>query len=421
MKINSSSIGMDSARSYNAASYSYRRFELKDYSNVTSNLNGNTDRQFVGEKSADDAQSSATDSSKASGAESLWGSMNGISSLQEKMSRVINNYRFRTEEERSQETIRQESIKYILELLFGRTHERIKKWLEEHFSPDIGRGTGIGTYDTGIGANGTDAGDYGNAQVDALFTDYEGNVQQTGNLSFVRVKAYDLTQAEYRYESEDTTFSARGVVRTADGREISFNVDVGMSREFESYYEERTQLQLKAMGGINNAILCDPLVINLEGNVASVSDQKIRFDIDGDGELDTIGQLGSGSGYLALDKNNDGRINDGTELFGTASGDGFADLAKYDDDGNGWIDENDAVWAKLKVMTYDESGQERLYSLAQTGVGAICLSRVATDFSQKNENNDTQSVIRSTGIFLYESGHAGTVQHLDVAKYQMEA
>ena len=42
----------------------------------------------------------------------------------------------------------------------------------------------------------------------------------------------------------------------------------------------------------------------------------------------------NGSGYLALDKNGDGTINDGSELFGTRNGDGFADLAQYDEDGN---------------------------------------------------------------------------------------
>ena len=41
----------------------------------------------------------------------------------------------------------------------------------------------------------------------------------------------------------------------------------------------------------------------------------------------------------ALDINEDGKINDGKELFGTASGNGFGDLAAYDQDNNGWIDE----------------------------------------------------------------------------------
>lgn len=362
MKIDSATLGMDSARRYTAATYSYRRFELRDYSNVNSGPKGNEQK--------DDAENENSGKPVTS---TSFMSLNDMDSLREKMSKVRYDYKVRTGEMRDRETIRQESIKYIFELLFGRHRERFKKWIEEHSTPTASGG---------------------------LAMSYE--------------------HAEYQYESEDTTFSAMGTVKTADGRELKFNIDVAMSREFESYYEERTRVNAGMAKG-TPAALCDPLVINLEGNIASVSDQKIRFDIDGDGEIDTINQLSRGSGYLALDKNEDGKINDGTELFGTSSGDGFADLAKYDEDGNGWIDENDEIWNKLKVMTYDENGKECLYTLAQTGVGAICLNKLATDFSQKDNNHATQSVIRSTGIFLYESGAVGTVQHLDVAKYRQEA
>ena len=77
------------------------------------------------------------------------------------------------------------------------------------------------------------------------------------------------------------------------------------------------------------------------------------FDIDADGEEESISYLQGGSGYLALDKNGDGVINDGSELFGTKSGDGFADLAEYDADGNGWIDENDPIFDKLLIWAKD--------------------------------------------------------------------
>lgn len=397
MKIDSAIIGMDSARSYSAATYSYSRFELRDYSSANSSLNGNT--QDNG-KAEDTKESNVSDN--------RYMSVDGITNLQEKMSQVRNNYKVRTEGTKDYETIRQESIKYIFELLFGRANERLKKWMEEHSSPSVGQNTGIGTYNT-------------EDQLNALMADTGNASGQPANLSSVWGMKYSYTQAEYQYESEETSFSSSGLVRTADGREIPFNIQVGMSREFESYYEKTTKMSISMIGTADYAGLCDPLVINLDSNVATVSDQKIRFDIDGDGELDMIGRLASGSGYLALDKNNDGKINDGTELFGTTSGDGFKDLAEYDRDGNGWIDENDDVWNKLKIMTYDADGKENLYTLAQAGVGAICLNKVATEFSQKSEDNAIQGVIRSTGIFLYENGSAGTVQHLDVAKYAQEA
>ena len=112
-----------------------------------------------------------------------------------------------------------------------------------------------------------------------------------------------------------------------------------------------------------------------------------------------------------------GVINDGNELFGTASGDGFADLAQYDTDGNGWIDEADDIWNKLVIWCKDENGKDQLIGLGKAGVGAIYLGNKDTEFSLNSaKDNSTNAVIRKTGIFLYENGAAGTIQHLDVAK-----
>lgn len=215
------------------------------------------------------------------------------------------------------------------------------------------------------------------------------------------------TLTAFHIEQEETTFSTEGKVITADGRELKFGLTCQMSRSFEEYYQERlTSVE----------VMCDPLVINLDSNVASVSDQKIRFDIDADGEMDEISRLGEGSGFLALDRNGDGIINDGSELFGTKSGDGFKDLAKYDSDGNGWIDEADEIWSKLRIYTQDENGKQSLYSLSQKGVGAVFLGNVDTDFSLKSTStNQVNAAIRKTGIFLYENGNAGTMQHVDFA------
>ncbi len=226
----------------------------------------------------------------------------------------------------------------------------------------------------------------------------------------ISLSQIDVTTTESYYfeESEQTTFDTTGVVKTADGREISFNLSLEMSRSFASYYE--SVYKEKAV------TFCDPLVINLDGNIAELSDQKFYFDLDADGVDEYVSKLGQGSGYLALDKNSDGIINNGSELFGTKSGDGFKDLTIYDEDGNGWIDENDEIWNQLKIWTTDENGRDVLYTLKEAGVGAICLQRAATDFTHTDKNNEIQGAIRSTGIFLYENGNVGTVQHLDLAQ-----
>jgi hypothetical protein len=208
------------------------------------------------------------------------------------------------------------------------------------------------------------------------------------------------------YEAEKMSFQAAGVVKTADGRQINFAVDLKMSRQFYS----ETNVNIRA-----GDALTDPLAVNFAAPAASLTQEKYAFDLDADGDLDQISFIGQGSGFLALDKNSDGKVNDGSELFGPESGNGFADLAAYDKDGNNWIDENDAVYGQLRIWTKDAAGQDTLFSLSQAGVGAIYLGNVATAFAIKDAANQLQGQLRQTGVFLHEDGSAGTIQQVDLA------
>lgn len=217
-------------------------------------------------------------------------------------------------------------------------------------------------------------------------------------------------QTGYSYaEAEQTSFSTEGKVVTASGREITFNVEMSMSRTF---YEEASTII-----DFDTIVMTDPLVINLDTEAVSVSDQKFYFDLDADGHAEQISRLNAGSGFLALDKNGDGVINDGSELFGTKSGNGFADLKQYDQDGNGWIDEADEIFSKLLIWQKDENGKDVLRGLGQAGVGAIYLGNVSTEFSLNSQtDNKTNGAVRQTGMFLYENGEAGTLQQIDLAQ-----
>ena len=210
---------------------------------------------------------------------------------------------------------------------------------------------------------------------------------------------------EVHHEAESTQFSARGQVTTADGREIEIAVELGMSRSFTS---ESHELFLAGDA------LKDPLVINFAGTAAQLTQDKFSFDIDADGGGDQISFVAPGAGFLALDANEDGVVNNGTELFGALSGDGFADLAAHDDDGNGWIDEADAVFSRLRIWAKDAAGQDQLLTLLESNVGALFLGRIETPFSIKDSDNELQGQVRATGMFLREDGGAGTMQQLDL-------
>lgn len=208
------------------------------------------------------------------------------------------------------------------------------------------------------------------------------------------------------YEQEKMTFEARGIIKTADGREIAFSVDLNMSREFAS----QNNVRIRA----GDAAVVDPLVINFDGNAPELTDVKYSFDLDSDGSEDRISFIGPGSGFLALDINGDGLINDGRELFGPDTGDGFAELARYDEDGNNWIDGNDPIYSRLRIWTKDSDGNDILMALGQKGIGAIYLGNIMASFNMKDDGNNLQGQARKAGIYVREDGSVATVQQIDL-------
>lgn len=211
---------------------------------------------------------------------------------------------------------------------------------------------------------------------------------------------------ETRFEHEQTTFQARGQVKTADGKTINISIQLNMSRTFYSHQS----ISIRA----GDAVPIDPLVINFDAPAAALTERNFRFDLDCDGNPDQISFVGPGSGFLVLDKNGDGLINDGSELFGPQTGNGFAELAAYDQDGNGWIDEADEIYHRLRIWTRDEQDNEVLFALGEKGIGAIYLGYADTDFSMRDSQNQENGQLRSTGIFLRENGTAGSIQQVDL-------
>lgn len=226
------------------------------------------------------------------------------------------------------------------------------------------------------------------------------------DIPMTNINVSAVTESIYT-ESESFSFDAKGIVKTSDGRSIDVDLSINMSRSFTAYTSQYVNL---------DALSCiDPLVINFDDAPSGLTDMKFFFDLDADGTKEEISSLDNHSGFLALDKNNDGKINDGSELFGTKSGDGYKDLAQYDLDGNGWIDENDEVFGKLKIWVKDSLGNDCLYSLKDKGVGAIYLGSTDTNMALRSEDNSAvNGFIKKTGIFLYENGNVGTTQHVDL-------
>ncbi len=208
-------------------------------------------------------------------------------------------------------------------------------------------------------------------------------------------------------ESETTNFASEGIVHTADGKEIRFKVELRMERQFL----EQTNLSLR----LGDAQLKDPLILNFDGTAAELSDTTVSFDLDADGQSEAMRFLKHGSAFLFLDLDGNGRATNGAELFGAKTGKGFEELRQHDTDGDGWIDEDDAAFSFMRLWSHDENGNDEVTDLADADVGAISFSATVTPFALKDASNQLQGQIRSTGVYLAESGGAGTVQQLDIA------
>jgi len=213
---------------------------------------------------------------------------------------------------------------------------------------------------------------------------------------------------ETRTESEQTSVTMEGIVKTSDGKDIAFNLDLQMNRSFV----EQTSVSIR----LGDAKMVDPVVINFDGAAAQLTDWKFNFDLNSDGIKEQIPFVTGGNGILVFDKNGDRQVNDGKELFGPVTGNGFTELSALDEDKNNWIDEKDSAYSQLNVWRRDGAGNETLTPLSQLHVGALFVGAISSPFDLRDQaNNNIQGQIVRTGIYLNESGIAGSLQQLNLA------
>lgn len=143
-----------------------------------------------------------------------------------------------------------------------------------------------------------------------------------------------------------------------------------------------------------------PLILDLDGDgveTTSVTDGT-HFDHDANGFAEQTGWAASDDGLLVWDRNGDGRINNGRELFGnntilknsSRAADGFQALAEWDDNADGRIDLSDSVWSNLKVwQDYNGDGYSNdyeLYTLDEVGITGLSTAYTNSNVTDPNGN-----------------------------------
>ena len=217
------------------------------------------------------------------------------------------------------------------------------------------------------------------------------SAEQAENLNATGVT---IREWSYRYEAVSAEFS--GSVALQDGSSFSWSMQFEMSYE-EFSYSERTEQPMK-----------DPLVMSFNGSPAELNGQSSAFNLTNNAK--TIQHLAQGQYYLAKDSNNNGVVDSGQELFGPSSGQGFAELASYDEDQNGLIDQKDSIWDSLWLWRPEEQG---LYSFKEMGVAALSVDSIATPFSLRHKN-ELQGRLERSSIFITEDKEVGLLQQIDL-------
>ncbi len=161
-----------------------------------------------------------------------------------------------------------------------------------------------------------------------------------------------------------------------------------------------------------------PLILDLDGDGVETTSlaHGVFFDHDGNGFAEQSGWVGKDDGLLVLDRNGNGTIDEGSELFGNnttlsngnKAANGFAALRELDSNLDGVIDANDAAYASLRVWK-DADGdgitdEGELLTLEEAGVARIALNYTNTTTTDANGNQHLQ-----TGSFTRADGTTATV------------
>ncbi|MGN0607181.1 MAG: hypothetical protein ACI4JM_11725, partial [Oscillospiraceae bacterium] len=181
----------------------------------------------------------------------------------------------------------------------------------------------------------------------------------------------------------------------------------------------------KERSKVNNASTTkyDPLILDLDGDGFNIEKKEdgANFDLDKNGFAEKINWTKK-DGFLCLDLNGNGTIDDGGELFGdktlladgTTAKNGFEALAQYDGNGDGVIDENDEIFGSLRVWVDADgngaSGEGEMKTLAELGITSINLG-----YENVNAETDTEATIGNAAGFTLADGTKGSIGELWVS------
>ncbi|MEM1047722.1 MAG: calcium-binding protein [Pseudomonadota bacterium] len=166
----------------------------------------------------------------------------------------------------------------------------------------------------------------------------------------------------------------------------------------------------------------DPLVLDLDGDgleLTSLGQSSVHFELDGDGFAERTAWVRSDDGFLAIDDNGNGTIDDLGELFGDATTDGFTELAGLDSNADGVIDALDArfadllVWRDLNRNGISET--DELMTLTEAGITSLSLTTRTPTVTDVRGNE-----VRAEADITFADGRQSTISDVVLVSDQTD-
>nr|WP_315257127.1 SdrD B-like domain-containing protein [uncultured Duganella sp.] len=208
---------------------------------------------------------------------------------------------------------------------------------------------------------------------------------------------FDKSDVKVYFASDKLTYNMSnwkwGVKNTGSNDAIDSDVK-GDGKDYTNVTKTDTITLTSGKNDMSWDAAITPIAIDLNGDgihTIAREDMAGSFDLLGSGKAIQTGWLSKGDGFLAIDRNGNGSIDDISELFGGASkGSGFAKLASYDSNNDGVVDANDADFASLLIWQDANSDGKtdagELMSLAQAGVVSLTVAHTELPFLDANNN-----------------------------------
>ena len=158
-----------------------------------------------------------------------------------------------------------------------------------------------------------------------------------------------------------------------------------------------------------------PLILDLDGDGVEAGAARF-FDHGGDGFAELSRWVGADDGMLAWDRNGNGVIDNGTELFGNhtvlANGEkaahGFAALEELDSNNDGVVDSSDAEWANLRILRWSDGtpddGDDTKNVLALSSLSAVGVVSLNTTNSVSGDSDVYGNAHHREGSFRKTDG-----------------